>query len=690
MPSKDFAVPFGIRINANGNRESVFLDDISKTEEDVANNYGRRCGLICPECGKTLVARRRSVDNKHGFKCFAHESGAGTSCEGYGEKSSHKAAEDMLANSIGQIFYLPEITAFDMIPHTSKYTDSGYSRYTVNEISDARHKIVQETCDLVNDRMILQPQMACVVEKVWLEENTTNAPINLPSNKRPDAVVQIYNRKNIDKKYVIAVEFRYKHAKSLEDMKAFYESGTDVLEILLPELSDISDDFKRNLHDTIFGISGADNESNKYAGKREWLYSHIALSLMRKYTLAVQPYVCIKNENGYPIKKLWDSTKTRACTIVDSYVDESFKGSGIIVRKSKYTYVSVNYTFSIPYFPFDDSSIYAELEYTLEACEDDRTSSIKDLKTKADGCISAMTEQVDSDNDKREKYHEKKTQERRRKAQEQAERERIVIEEEAKRQAAIEKENRKRREDIERERRDEARITAYTRLRRLEAEEKEKREQEEKNNSDVRNERARIADEAINSMTFEQAQADFMQAIARIEALHIRPVIVADVLKRGEIDSNSLFGYDKQYYPTVAPYLSKIAVDTFNRTLDAKQQITEDIVLYKCKNVYCSDKLDVLMVMLSMSDSNHHRHNVVIGVPSMSNIKSYQEEYERIKQRTAIIEISRDALWNALNQAKEEYVNYGLYSTYNDKFITSLRQVIMAAIEHRGNWSYLR
>ena len=47
-------------------------------------------------------------------------------------------------------------------------------------------------------------------------------------------------------------------------------------------------------------------------------------------------------------------------------------------------------------------------------------------------------------------------------------------------------------------------------------------------------------------------------------------------------------------------------------------------------------------------------------------------------------------MWDALNRAKDEYINYGLYSTYNDKFIDALTQVIVDAIEHRGTWSYLR
>lgn len=101
MSSADFVVPFGIRILENGTEKTVYLDDIGATEDDVAASYGRRCGLVCPECGQPILAvRRQRGNNGKGFKCFAHASGASAHCEGYGERSSHKAAEDMLARHL--------------------------------------------------------------------------------------------------------------------------------------------------------------------------------------------------------------------------------------------------------------------------------------------------------------------------------------------------------------------------------------------------------------------------------------------------------------------------------------------------------------------------------------------------------------------------------------------------------------
>ena len=142
----------------------------------------------------------------------------------------------------------------------------------------------------------------------------------------------------------------------------------------------------------------------------------------------------------------------------------------------------------------------------------------------------------------------------------------------------IEAENRKRREALEREQQEEIRRIAHAQHL-AEQRRREKEAKEKEVAAAAKEQRIKEADDAMNNMTLENAKSAFRQAVARIDALHIRPVIVNDVLKRGEIDSNSLFGNDKQDYPTVAPYLSKIAIDTFNRTLDTQMRITEDIVL---------------------------------------------------------------------------------------------------------------
>lgn len=64
MSSADFVVPFGIRILEDGTEKTVYLDDIGATEDDVAANYGRRCGLVWPgmrpaDFGREKAARQQ-------------------------------------------------------------------------------------------------------------------------------------------------------------------------------------------------------------------------------------------------------------------------------------------------------------------------------------------------------------------------------------------------------------------------------------------------------------------------------------------------------------------------------------------------------------------------------------------------------------------------------------------------------
>ena len=73
--SADSVVPFGIRILEDGTEKTVYFDDIGKTEDVVAANYGRRCGLVCPECCQPILSvRRQHGNNENGFNCFAHAS----------------------------------------------------------------------------------------------------------------------------------------------------------------------------------------------------------------------------------------------------------------------------------------------------------------------------------------------------------------------------------------------------------------------------------------------------------------------------------------------------------------------------------------------------------------------------------------------------------------------------------------
>lgn len=328
MSFADFVVPFGIKILEDGTEKTVYLDDIGATEDDVAANYGRRCGLVCPECGQPILAvRRQQGNNGKGLKCFAHASGASAHCEGYGERSSHKAAEEMLFNGIGESFLLPAVNVSDLVAHTSRYSDSGTARDEVMEVFESREDVNARGKGIIRDNCHISDAVECIVDRVWLEHDTDNAPIPLPSNKRPDAVVEMHEKGN-GKKHVVAVEFRYAHAKSIEDMQAFYGAGTSVVEILLPEVRDGGENMKRELHDAVFGFSpesckGGCDVSNI---RREWLYNAESLSSLDTFPIAVKPKVFIDRfDLDYDIKG-------KAEKIAMKYVRRAFKEADIKIN----------------------------------------------------------------------------------------------------------------------------------------------------------------------------------------------------------------------------------------------------------------------------------------------------------------------------------------------------------------------
>jgi len=93
--------------------------------------YGLRCKLSCPECGKPLESVRRSVEHpENGWKCLRHHAGEDSKCEGYGENSCHTLSEYLLSHAIGEKMLLPAIGARDGVPppHVSRYTENGACR----------------------------------------------------------------------------------------------------------------------------------------------------------------------------------------------------------------------------------------------------------------------------------------------------------------------------------------------------------------------------------------------------------------------------------------------------------------------------------------------------------------------------------------------------------------------------------
>ena len=554
MSSADFVVPFGIRILEDGTEKTVFLDDIGATEDDVAANYGRRCGLVCPECGQPILAvRRQQGNNGKGFKCFAHASGASAHCEGYGERSSHKAAEDMLFNGIGESFWLPAVNVSDLVAHTSRYSDSGTARDEVMEVSKSREDVNNRGRGIVRDNCHISDAVECIIDRVWLEHDTDNAPIPLPSNKRPDAVVEMHEKGN-GKKHIVAVEFRYAHAKSLEDMQAFYGAGTNVVEILLPEVRDGGENMKRELHDAVFGYSPEFSMSARDVPiRREWLYNAESLPSLDTFPIAVRPKVFIDRfDLDYDIKG-------KAEKIAMRYVRRAFKEAGIKVNEvysdMSYNRRLLNNGMELPidtkitdFIDWKEEGNAPSAEIVLEYVPSNRGGNEQRLPIDEQiECIESIAakigESIAEGNKKRHKLRNtKKIIENR-----QAKHRKLTDEQKAKEQAQI-------KASLVRKWAEQKQAAMLNLARRKEAEYAERvwREGEE------RKKRENYIDGYIESMTRKDAIEAFNIAVLSCKSFNIRPVTASDV-KRRAVQKDTLFGIDTVEYRNVANYLVRRA-----------------------------------------------------------------------------------------------------------------------------------
>lgn len=232
----------------------------------------------------------------------------------------------MLVNGIGESFWLPAVNVSDLVAHTSRYSDSGTARDEVMEVFESREDVNARGRGIIRDDCHISDAVECVVDRVWLEHDTDNAPIPLPSNKRPDAVVEMHEKGN-GKKHIVAVEFRYAHAKSIEDMQAFYGAGTSVVEILLPVVRDGGENMKKELHNAVFGYSPESGmNGNASYIRREWLYNAESLPSLDTFPIAVKPKVFIDRFD------LDCDIKGKAEKIAMRYMRRAFKEAGIKIN----------------------------------------------------------------------------------------------------------------------------------------------------------------------------------------------------------------------------------------------------------------------------------------------------------------------------------------------------------------------
>lgn len=684
MSSSDFVVPFGIKILEDGTEKTVYLDDIGATEDDVAANYGRRCGLVCPECGQPILAvRRQQGNNGKGFKCFAHASGASAHCEGYGERSSHKAAEEMLFNGIGESFLLPAVNVSDLVAHTSRYSDSGTARDEVMEVFESREDVNARGKGIIRDNCHISDAVECIVDRVWLEHDTDNAPIPLPSNKRPDAVVEMHE-KGSGEKHTVAVEFRYAHAKSLEGMQAFYEAGTSVVEILLPEVRDGGENMKRELHDAVFGYSPESGKGgNASYIRREWLYDAESLPSLDTFPIAVKPKVFIDRfDLDYDIKG-------KAEKIAMRYMRRAFKETGIKINgmysDMSYNRWLLNNGMELPidtkitdFIDWKEEGNAPSAEIVLEYVPSNRGGN--DQKLPIDEqieCIESIAakigESIAEGNKKRHKARNtKKIIENR-----QVKHRKLTDEQKAKEQAQI-------KASLVRKWAEQKQAAMLNLARRKEAEYAERawREGEE------RKKRENYIDGYIESMTRKDAIEAFNIAVLSCKSFNIRPVTAFDV-KRRAVQKDTLFGIDAFEYRNVANYLVRRAEEKIKNGEDDMSKLTDFIFLSGTKTVQSSIEPGVALSTISMYDNRGSKHSIMIGVPCLSEANGYARERARWKNR-AFAEIRKQEIADAIEAARTSYIEHPDWTLpFIDMLAGEFKRRIESAVYNRGEWSYL-
>lgn len=680
MSSADFVVPFGIRILEDGTEKTVYLDDIGATEDDVAANYGRRCGLVCPECGQPILAvRRQQGNNGKGFKCFAHASGASAHCEGYGERSSHKAAEDMLFNGIGESFWLPAVNVSDLVAHTSRYSDSGTARDEVMEVFESREDVNNRGRGIVRDDCHISDAVECIVDRVWLEHDTDNAPIPLPSNKRPDAVVEMHEKGN-GKKHTVAVEFRYAHAKSLEDMQAFYGAGTSVIEILLPEVRDGGENMKMELHDAVFGCS---QESGKDGHgvpntRREWLYDAESLPSLDTFPIAVKPKVFIDRfDLDYDIKG-------KAEKIAMRYMRRAFKEAGIKINgmysDMSYNRRLLNNGMELPidtkitdFIDWKEDGNAPSAEIVLEYIPSNRGGNEQRLTIdKQIECIESIAakigESIIEGNKKRHSVRNTQSIAENR----QVKHRKLTDEQKKKEQAQI-------KASLIRKHGEQQQAAMLEQARRKEAEYAEKARREE---------RESYIDGYIESMTRKDAIEAFNIAVLSCKSFNIRPVTVSDV-KRRAVQKDTLFGIDAFEYRNVANYLIRRFEEKIKNGEDGMSKLTDSIFLSGTKTVQSAIEPGVALSTISMYDNRGSKHGIMIGVPCLSEASGYARERAKWKNR-AFAEIRKQEIADAIEAARISYIEHPDWTLqFIDMLAGEFKRRIEAAVCNRGGWSYL-
>lgn len=259
---------------------------------DANNDYGSNIKLTCPNCHSDVELCRKHVnkaandEQQPSYWYFRHKKDTSVQCAGYGDKSSHMLAEQILRESIGSKMMLPSVFLRDIVPHESFITDSGnekrvsYDEYdgimsslipgfynpdtndTIYEYIDFSSVQYEEGylmgCSekLFNTDYVLKKNEEVVITDVSIEHS-------YPFGKTADAMITV--KHDDGSMSEIAFEIRYAHKKTSNDVRIYADNKINVIECYIKDLPLDDDDIKDKLSKRLLGY---DDKNKIY---NEWL-----------------------------------------------------------------------------------------------------------------------------------------------------------------------------------------------------------------------------------------------------------------------------------------------------------------------------------------------------------------------------------------------------------------------------------
>lgn len=113
MSSTTVKIPYGILPDD----PDTLVSPSARRKEWKGELVGARCGLVCPECGRPLVAARYRTDDPHTDYYFKHAGLDSIACDGYSRQTIKKIASQGLTR--GDKILLPFVRLEDERPHAS-------------------------------------------------------------------------------------------------------------------------------------------------------------------------------------------------------------------------------------------------------------------------------------------------------------------------------------------------------------------------------------------------------------------------------------------------------------------------------------------------------------------------------------------------------------------------------------------